>query len=526
MVPFWPPLALGLLLALAIFPPTRVLSEALLLPALGMGVGLALLLKGSRWIGAGLLLSGLGEGFLALGSPLAYLAYGVAYPLLALGVYPLARKGRPGPTLLLVAPLALGLVWVGITSKGGLPFAFLDTALLLLTGFAGESALRGEGGTERLLLVSGLFLFGVADLAYLEVAGEGYALGHPVHALYVLAYGLAGWGGLGTLVPQRGALGGLAAAWTLLPPLAALAQAPLGFLLATYAGVLGNVGLLLAWERTRAVMEARTQRWIRFLEDLARLSPRVTQTLSPEAVLLGALEAARALLPQAVGLEVRSRRGLVGERTPHRLSIPLNGEAAYLYLRSLPEEPPPPGFLALLGERLRQVLKQVEWGALALTDPLTGLLNRRSLEAELPKLLALARRYEAPLSVAMLDIDRFKWVNDTYGHPVGDEVLKLLGRILQASVRREDLAVRYGGEEFLLFLYGADHLAAKEVVERIRYRFRHQRVDPIPYPLTLSAGIAGGEVPESQAQLEDWVLKADYALLRAKETGRDRVTMA
>jgi len=117
-------------------------------------------------------------------------------------------------------------------------------------------------------------------------------------------------------------------------------------------------------------------------------------------------------------------------------------------------------------------------------------------------------------------------VNDTYGHPVGDEVLKHLGRILQASVRREDLAVRYGGEEFLLFLYGADRLAAKEVVERIRYRFRHQRVDPIPYPLTLSAGIAGGEVPESEAQLEDWVLKADYALLRAKETGRDRVTMA
>ncbi|GAA6751058.1 hypothetical protein Thermus77412_15090 [Thermus antranikianii] len=252
----------------------------------------------------------------------------------------------------------------------------------------------------------------------------------------------------------------------------------------------------------------------------------MTQTLSPEAVLVGALEATRHLLPQAVGLEVRGRRGLVGERTPHSLAIPLNGDTAYLYLQKPLEESVPPGFLSLLGERIRQVLRQVEWGTLALTDPLTGLLNRRGLEAELPKLLALARRYQAPISVVMLDIDRFKRVNDTYGHPVGDEVLKHLGRILQASVRREDLAVRYGGEEFLLFLYGADRLAAKEVVERIRYRFRHQRVDPIPYPLTLSAGIAGGEVPESEAQLEDWVLKADYALLRAKETGRDRVTMA
>ncbi|WP_278359079.1 GGDEF domain-containing protein, partial [Thermus thermophilus] len=79
--------------------------------------------------------------------------------------------------------------------------------------------------------------------------------------------------------------------------------------------------------------------------------------------------------------------------------------------------------------------------------------------------------------------------NDTYGHPVGDEVLRRLGRILKESVRKEDLAVRYGGEEFLLVLFGAEREAAKEVVERIRERFRNERVAPIPYPLTLSAGI-------------------------------------
>ncbi len=186
----------------------------------------------------------------------------------------------------------------------------------------------------------------------------------------------------------------------------------------------------------------------------------------------------------------------------------------------------PESFLSLLGERLRQALRQAEWGLLALTDPLTGLLNRRGLEAELPKLLALARRYQAPVSVVMLDIDRFKRVNDTYGHPVGDEVLRRLGRILEASVRKEDLAVRYGGEEFLLILFGAGREAAKDVVERVRERFRTERVPPVPHPLTLSAGIAGGEVPEGKEVLEEWVLKADYALLRAKEAGRDRVTLA
>lgn len=199
-------------MALALLPASRGLSEGLLLPALGFAVGLALLLRGPRWIGAGLLLSGLGEGFFALGSPLAYPVYGGAYLLLALGLYPLARGGRPRATLLLVAPLALGLLWTGRGSPEGLFFAALDAALLLLAAAAGERVLRGEGDPGRLLLVSGLFLFAVADLVYLEVSREGYSLGHPAHALYVLAYGLAGWGGLGHLLPQRGALGSLVAA--------------------------------------------------------------------------------------------------------------------------------------------------------------------------------------------------------------------------------------------------------------------------------------------------------------------------
>lgn len=151
-----------------------------------------------------------------------------------------------------------------------------------------------------------------------------------------------------------------------------------------YGGLTGALGLLFASHREGQWALARGQRWTRFLEALARLSPRITQTLSPEGVLLEALEAARALLPEAVGLEVRSRRGLVGERSPHALALPLDEDAAHLYLKAPPQEEVPPGFLALLGERIRQVLKQVEWGTLAFTDPLTGLLNRRGLEAELP----------------------------------------------------------------------------------------------------------------------------------------------
>jgi hypothetical protein len=121
---------------------------------------------------------------------------------------------------------------------------------------------------------------------------------------------------------------------------------PLGVrLLALYGGLVGALGLLYAlhldWRRALE----RGRRWTRFLEALARLSPQVTQTLSPEGVLLQALEAARELMPEVVGLEVRSRRGLVGERASHSLPIPLNGDTAYLYLKAPPKEGVPPGFL-------------------------------------------------------------------------------------------------------------------------------------------------------------------------------------
>ncbi|WP_038055607.1 GGDEF domain-containing protein [Thermus amyloliquefaciens] len=526
----------ALFLFLGLFPPTAPWSERFLTPLVALVGGGFLIRQKEPLPGLGLLFFGVGDlawtledlGNLPRGLYLEF-PYLIGYALLTLWL--LRLPGKPPRLSLGLLPLGLLGLLLAFKPELGIDriYAAWDALLLLFllprleplfqVGLGGQ-ALRGVG----------FLLFLAADMAYafLEAAG-GYPMGHPVHLLWTLGYLLLAWGveeerrGENTFLGQALALGGL----FLMPALLLHDPTPWGVrAMALWGGLVGALGLLYAlhleWRRT----EAKRLRWTRFLEELTRLSPSVTQTLSPEVVLLGALEAARHLLPQAVGLEVRGRRGLVGERTPHSLAIPFNGDTAYLYLRLPPEEPVPSGFLSLLGERLRQVLKQVEWGTLALTDPLTGLLNRRGLETELPKLLALARRYQAPLSVVMLDIDRFKRVNDTYGHPVGDEVLKLLGRILQASVRREDLAVRHGGEEFLLLLYGANREAAKEVVERIRYRFRTQRVDPIPYPLTLSAGIAGGEVPEDEAQLEEWILKADYALLRAKETGRDRVTMA
>ncbi|MEZ0347315.1 MAG: GGDEF domain-containing protein [Thermus sp.] len=520
-----------LLLVILGLLPASPWSERILAPAIGLGAAVYLLIRKKPLWGFGLLFWSLDDLLWNLGnSPmrpqtlvLSTTLDFLGYVTLTLAV--LRTPGRPSRLTLLLLPLML--LGLEALAQGGLGLDSFYTAwnialfLLLLPRL---EVLFHKAPDEASLWGVGFLLILLEAMASAYTEGQSGSLLHLGRSMGYLLIGMSAGSWESISFPSQAlALTGL----VIFPFLSFSENIPLGTrILLVYGGIVGALGLLYAIHLERVRTEEKHARWIRFLGELARLSPRITQTLSPEAALLSALEATRTLIPEAAGLEVRGRRGLVGQRTPYSVKVPMNGEVAHLFLQKPLTEPVPEGLLSLLGERLRQVLRQVEWGTLALTDPLTGLLNRRGLETELPKLLALTQRYHTPLSVALLDIDHFKCVNDSFGHPVGDKVLEVLGRILQESIRREDLAVRYGGEEFLLLLYGADEQAAKEVVERIRSRFRTQKVDPIPYPLTLSAGIAGGKVPKGQEEVEEWFLKADYALLRAKESGRDRITLA
>lgn len=150
-------------------------------------------------------------------------------------------------------------------------------------------------------------------------------------------------------------------------------------------------------------------------------------------------------------------------------------------------------------------------------------MNRRGYERQVQRLLRRAGEEGKPLSLALLDIDHFKQINDTYGHPVGDEVLKRLGGLLQKASRSNDLAVRLGGEEFGLVLFGADLEGAYRVLERIRGEVRALHISPIAWRLSISAGLAGGEIPPSMATVQRWLEQADQALYEAKQAGRNRV---
>jgi diguanylate cyclase (GGDEF)-like protein/PAS domain S-box-containing protein len=152
---------------------------------------------------------------------------------------------------------------------------------------------------------------------------------------------------------------------------------------------------------------------------------------------------------------------------------------------------------------------------LARHDTLTGLPNRRALNEMLPREMARARRSRSPLCVAIVDIDRFKVYNDTFGHLAGDEVLRESAIAWDTALRAEDTLVRFGGEEFLVVLPDTDAEAAADVVERLR--------EATPHEQSCSAGLAAWDFLES---FDDLLGRADKALYMAKAGGRDQLAEA
>ena len=178
--------------------------------------------------------------------------------------------------------------------------------------------------------------------------------------------------------------------------------------------------------------------------------------------------------------------------------------------------------LGLANIRLRDSLRDQ-----AIRDPLTGLFNRRYMEESLERELRRSIRHDRPVAVIMIDVDRFKQFNDRYGHPNGDALLRSLGRFLVEQVREEDIACRYGGEEFLLVAPEAALEVARDRADRIREQFKTlslmQRME-VAEPVTLSAGIAA--YPEHGSVPEALIRAADRALYIAKHSGRDQVVVA
>jgi len=162
----------------------------------------------------------------------------------------------------------------------------------------------------------------------------------------------------------------------------------------------------------------------------------------------------------------------------------------------------------------------------AKTDPLTGVLNRRSLLEQLDAVCRTARADNLPVAVLFMDLDFFKSINDSYGHAAGDACLAAVIRPIQAELRHSDIIGRYGGEEFVVVLSGADTAAAQPIAERIRERVSEMRIEGhgAPIQFTCSIGVASSD------SLGVWgqalIAQADAAVYAAKRMGRNRVEVA
>jgi diguanylate cyclase (GGDEF)-like protein len=222
------------------------------------------------------------------------------------------------------------------------------------------------------------------------------------------------------------------------------------------------------------------------------------------------------------GLRVRELAKMLAGPEPS--SVPLRRsamlEGAFDYF-SLPDE------VDLLVERTQQLVllrqKIDRLRADADLDSLTGLANRRRFRVALARELERWRRYRVPCALLMLDIDHLKLVNDKFGHPVGDSVIRQIAQTLREVSRDNDTAARLGGEEFALLLAGVDLERAVSAAERLRSVLSNKSVEGVG-TVTVSIGVAG--CPENATSERALYSASDEALYVSKNSGRDRVSIA
>ncbi|MCG9748342.1 GGDEF domain-containing protein [Shewanella sp. Isolate8] len=173
---------------------------------------------------------------------------------------------------------------------------------------------------------------------------------------------------------------------------------------------------------------------------------------------------------------------------------------------------------SLIAQHMRRLQRSLKEESIR--DPMTNALNRRQLSSHLSNCLARKQRHGIDSVILLLDIDHFKQINDTYGHAMGDRVLKRVTQTIFNQIRETDLLFRVGGEEFILLMHDIDLLSARRVAEKLRLSISEQAILD-HYPVTVSIGIS---MALPHIKEDDWIRQADNALYNAKDGGRNRVS--
>ena len=173
---------------------------------------------------------------------------------------------------------------------------------------------------------------------------------------------------------------------------------------------------------------------------------------------------------------------------------------------------------AIVSKKLMQILNKV-----ARIDQLTGMYNRKFLDEFADTTIPQAVRTNTPYGVLMIDIDFFKMINDTYGHDVGDEAIRVVSRIIKDSIRKSDTAIRFGGEEFIVMLHNCNKDDLKRVAEKIRVSFSEQAISSGVEKFSKTLSVGASMFPEDSDSIWKCIKFADISLYKAKNSGRNRV---
>lgn len=183
-------------------------------------------------------------------------------------------------------------------------------------------------------------------------------------------------------------------------------------------------------------------------------------------------------------------------------------------------------WLATLSYELYQSEQRLS--ALSQKDPLTGAYNRRYFDEQAKVECARAHRYGQALAVLMIDLDKFKLINDTHGHAAGDEVLKAIVRVGHRTLRKSDVLARYGGEEFVILLPHAGGAESAMLAERLRKAIEETviPIESLNIKLSVTVSIGASTLTEQESEIAPMLARADHALYTAKANGRNRIEIA
>jgi diguanylate cyclase (GGDEF)-like protein len=440
---------------------------------------------------------------------------------------------------LALASMAFLLLLVGTTQHFPLDtavYVVIELAILWASTPLLEAWLQGRAPDGRFFWIFGWLLWWLASCAHMVNESALGGLDRRAPDLMFVMGGV--FQGLGLFTEHRHArlglwpfvlgVGGLLLAWTFgifqLRHAAALAfqgWLALGLLVVLSA----SLGLLVAYRGRFLRAENRLRSWLYLLDALMDLT---RQPLDQQQALSMIYIQLKTFLPDLCGLEIPAlsevRMGLPG----HPYPILHNQEQiATLFFQHPPDHFEMKPLADLLASRLHQFFMHLEWRTKAMTDPLTGLHNRRSFEASVDGFVKASQFRHEPMGLVLMDIDHFKQLNDTYGHDMGDKALAEIGLAIRQTVRETDLAVRWGGEEFLILfakLHTRQQLQA--AIGRVSDRIKSIQLPDGPPGMTVSIGAVGPAIPSSRKEIVQWIQEADQALYEAKRGGRNCVRWA